>query len=498
MNALPALESAMNCNTTARTLLAAAAATLAGFAPATLAQQQNLISYQGQLADGGSPANGLYDMHFRVYDLATGGTIQSNACLDNVPVVNGLFTVQVDLGPFNQSAARWMQIEVRPDPGSMCGIGSGYTILSPRQRLTAVPWATHAGRAFGLSNPSNGAVAAHVDAGGRVGVGTTVPLTPLHVLAPSARTRLDSSSSTDFTVLELNTTGQDYHVGVGGPSSVGGLANSFYVYDNSVGATRFAINPAGQVGIGTNTPAAALDVRSGTGSYVRVDSANGDLHVNGGGDGVFGLINQSGVAGGRTEIHTVGGRSLSIDNATGNIGLSTLPTGNKLQVNGNIGIPRTVRTKTIHGSAFMPQYLNNPSFGTQGGLTVIDSFGTSNSGTFGSPGSSGPGIFFAPLDLPDGCVLEDIIIDARDQNTSHNPTLTIGRINLGSGLVEEVATTFTSGSSSVIQHAAHGPIGVTVVNDTHCYFLRCVMTTTGGTEWLIAARVKYSVTSPLP
>jgi hypothetical protein len=401
---------------TTRTLLAAAALTL-GLTPA-LAQQQNAISYQGQLSNNGVPANGVYDIRFGVYGLDTGGIALASGCVDNVNVVDGLFTVQVDLGVLIQTAPRWMQIEVRPDGGASCGSGTGFTPLLPRQRVAATPWATHAGRAFGLSNPSSGGPVLNVDAGGQVVIGGVSPL-------------------------------------------------------------------------------AMLDVRAGTGSYVRVDTPNGDLRFNGGTDGVFGFYNEA-AASGRTEFLSAAGVTMAIANGTGNVGIGTAPTANKLQVNGQIGLPRTLRTKAIHGSAFTPQYLNNPSFGTQGGLTIIDSFGTSNSGTYGSPGSSGPGVFFAPLDLPDGCVLEECIIDCRDQNSSHDARLSIGRINLNTGLCEEIATTFTSGSSSAIQHASIWPINVGVNNNTHVHFLRLTMTTTGGTEWLLAARVKYSIDTPLP
>ena len=400
----------------ARTLLAAALS-LAGLASAASAQQ-TAITYQGQLAMNGQPANGVYDMYIRIYDAATGGVSLSAGCVNNVTVTNGQFTTVFDFGVVNQTTAKWFEIMVRPDNGQTCNILTDYTTLAPRQRVTATPWATHANRAFGLSNPQTGAAAMVVDT-------------------------------------------------------------------------------AGQVCIGGFTPVGMLDVRAGTGSYVRVDTPNGDLRFNGGADGVMGFYNEA-AASGRTEFLSAAGVTMAIANGTGNVGIGTAPTGNKLQVNGNIGIPSTIRTKAIHGSAFMPQYLNTPSFGTQGGLQIIDSFGTSNSGTIGFPGSAGPGVFFAPLDLPDGCVLEECIIDCRDQNPRHDARLSIGRINLSTGLVEEVATPCTSGCSTVIQHGSIWPIGVAVNNNTHVYFLRLTMTTSGGNEWFIAARVKYSVTTPLP
>lgn len=265
------------------------------------------------------------------------------------------------------------------------------------------------------------------------------------------------------------------------------------------GATAVSVNASGQVGIGTTAPVAPLDVRSGTGSYVRVDAANGDLRVNGGADGFFGLYNE-GAAAGRTEfISSVNGVNLSINNSNGNVGIGTAPTGNKLQVNGAIGIPATVRWKSIHGSALAPQHLDSASFGTQGGLGIIDSLGTANSGTVGDVGSSGAGIYFAPIDLPDGCTVTDICVDARDTHATREVVATFQKVNLNTGLVTEVAATFTSGSGNFIQRACHGTFAEPVDNANNVYCLRVQMSTSGTSiHWLLAVRVQYTVTSPLP
>jgi hypothetical protein len=60
----------------------------------------------------------------------------------NVPVSEGLFTVPLDFGAgVFTGDARWLEIGVRP------GLSSGaYTLLSPRQALTATPYALYAQR----------------------------------------------------------------------------------------------------------------------------------------------------------------------------------------------------------------------------------------------------------------------------------------------------------------------------------------------------------------
>ncbi|HEX7406971.1 MAG TPA: DUF1566 domain-containing protein [Candidatus Binatia bacterium] len=116
------------------------------------------FTYQGQLVESGVPSSGPCDFQFSLWDAAgsgtppTGGTrlgdIQS---ISGVDVTNGLFTVVLNnSAQFGATAFsgpdRYLQIAVS------CG-GSPVT-LSPRQPLTATPYALYAptaGSANGLS-----------------------------------------------------------------------------------------------------------------------------------------------------------------------------------------------------------------------------------------------------------------------------------------------------------------------------------------------------------
>jgi len=103
---------------------------------------ETAFTYQGYLTDAGQPANGNYDFKFDLYDVDTGGTSLGTVTLDSVPVTNGYLTVELDFGTgvFN-GEARWLAIGVRL-PGE-----PSYTILTPRQALTAAPYATYASSA---------------------------------------------------------------------------------------------------------------------------------------------------------------------------------------------------------------------------------------------------------------------------------------------------------------------------------------------------------------
>jgi hypothetical protein len=96
------------------------------------------FTYQGYLKDGGEPANGTYDFRFLLFDAPGGSQVGPMVSADDVPVTEGIFTVQLDFGDVFDGTSLWMEIEVQ-GPG-----GGGYTTLSPRQPLTAVPYASYA------------------------------------------------------------------------------------------------------------------------------------------------------------------------------------------------------------------------------------------------------------------------------------------------------------------------------------------------------------------
>jgi hypothetical protein len=103
------------------------------------------FTYQGRLTDGANPANGSYDLLFRLYDTATAGNAVGAAVqVAPAAVSNGLFTVTLDFGPgVFQGDARWLEIGVRPYKSGIT-IFVPYTTLTPRQTLTAAPYALYA------------------------------------------------------------------------------------------------------------------------------------------------------------------------------------------------------------------------------------------------------------------------------------------------------------------------------------------------------------------
>src|SRR5262245_29743484 len=84
------------------------------------------FTYQGRLASGGSPANGLFDFEFRLYDDPTaGGQVGPTVALPSVNVSSGLFTVTLDFGAQFAGNKRWLETSVKPAGGPT------YSLLAP-------------------------------------------------------------------------------------------------------------------------------------------------------------------------------------------------------------------------------------------------------------------------------------------------------------------------------------------------------------------------------
>jgi hypothetical protein len=111
-----------------------------------VAAQGTAFIYQGQLVNGGLPANGLYDVRFTVCDAVTNGNIITGPLTNTATgVSNGLFAVTLDFGGVAFTGpARWLQLDIRTN-------GNGAFIsLSPREPVMPVPYAILANNASNL------------------------------------------------------------------------------------------------------------------------------------------------------------------------------------------------------------------------------------------------------------------------------------------------------------------------------------------------------------
>jgi len=137
------------------------------------------FTYQGRLTSIGSPAQGLYDMRFKLFDGPdVGSGTQWGNTLTNaaVPVTNGVFTVSLNFGAaVFDGSSRYLEMAVKPS-----GSPEPYDLLAPRQQVASTPHSIRSLNAAQLEgNPA--ASFLRYDDFGRVGVGTSAPLAPLHV-----------------------------------------------------------------------------------------------------------------------------------------------------------------------------------------------------------------------------------------------------------------------------------------------------------------------------
>lgn len=238
--------------------------------------QGTAFTYQGLLKENGVAVNGTNDFQFTVYDTLSGNNaVSSVITADDVILSNGVFTVRLDFGGgvFNGNA-RWLEIGVRP--GSSDG---AYTGLSPRQAVTAAPYAVFAG-GVDAANISGTITSNNLSASlglwsksgaqlyynqGNVGVGTNNPSSPLEVNGLVTASRYSGATGTTAAVT----------YGFQGDPNTGlfsDVPNELALATQ--GSERLRVNSTGNVGIGTDMPGYRLMVANPNHQIAIADTDN--------------------------------------------------------------------------------------------------------------------------------------------------------------------------------------------------------------------------------
>ncbi len=203
-----------------------------------------------------------------------------------------------------------------------------------------------------FANPTKTIIGDDVIIAGKLGIGTTAPGSPLHILSNSANAvQVTGSSTNSLGYLVSNTvaSGRSWSFGSsgGGPSPVG----TFFLYDNTASANRLVVNASGNVGIGTTSPAGELHVRR---SALAGGSPRSDVLVLETGSGssfVHFLAPKSGESG--LLMGTEDGQiAAGVLRRSGTEGLSFRTGGNvdrvRIDADGNVGIGTTGPTSKLH------------------------------------------------------------------------------------------------------------------------------------------------------
>ena len=288
-------------------------------------QEKPSFTYQGQLNDTDDVAEGIYDLTFSLYDSAEAGTQLSNTIqIDNLYITNGYVSVQlafdgIESGLFDGSP-RWLEIGVRD--GELESTKE-YTILSPRQKITPVPYALYA--ASGTPGPA-GPQGPQGPQGPR---GYTGPSGPAGPEGPQGKTGPMGPQGPQ------GERGNNGPIGPIGPQGPAGetpwrLNDMSTFYNN------------GYVGIGTQNPTSKLHIYDSiTNAWLGVESSSGNAGV---------ILEQSGASPGKWSIFTTpadgslrirqmlyGTTSLTIDKNS-NVGIGTTTPKVKLDVAGDIAV----------------------------------------------------------------------------------------------------------------------------------------------------------------
>jgi hypothetical protein len=290
------------------------------------------FTYQGQLKQAGSPFTGTVDFDFLLWadpNSVDPAHLKGSVTVPAHEVTEGLFTVELDFGPdVFIGEALWLEIVVNGTP------------LSPRQPLTATPFATYA-----LDGPwpwfDTGTDIYF--SGGNVGIGTTTPTEPLSVAGSISGTRLklEGNDGNLINLVRTEGTSPDEYIHFLNyynrqPGASVATANFGYSSDIShynwfskwTGTNERLMTidaSTGNVGIGVNTPAQKLEV-DGTAQM------DGFKLPTGAADGYVLTSDALGVGtwqpGGGACLWTPSGDDIYNNNA-GNVGIGTsMPTAN--------------------------------------------------------------------------------------------------------------------------------------------------------------------------
>ncbi|TAK37439.1 MAG: hypothetical protein EPO30_10755 [Lysobacteraceae bacterium] len=115
------------------------------FAGLVFAQVPQIITHQGFLTDSaGQGVNATLPMSFRFFADSTGGTTLLELSFSGAQVTNGAFSVALDVSSISFNKQFWLETEVNAE------------VLTPRTRLTSVPYALTAMTLLGPNSEATG------------------------------------------------------------------------------------------------------------------------------------------------------------------------------------------------------------------------------------------------------------------------------------------------------------------------------------------------------
>lgn len=369
-----------------RTLLLAAALALA--LPAT-APRASIFTFQGHLAQSGTPLDGNANLSFKIYDdLTAGNQLGQTFNASNFPVVDGVFAIDllfnnVEFG----EAGRWLQVEVEGTP------------LMPRIEIVPAPVA------FNTLALQNRSVSAAVPGVGQVLKWNGAQWTPqadaggASYSAGNGLSLTGSTFSVNFAGSGAeNTVSRSDHDHFGQTWSGTSSNHGLYIFNSETTGSPTGI--FGVEGAGTNTGAGVRGLSSnGTGvSGQGVTGVYGHT-LDASGKGVWGFGGASGVLGESAGVAGIGvhGRALHASGVVSGVrGETSSSLGNGVQGNntstsGGSGVYGLSVAALGRGVLGVNQATTGAATGVYGQTASGGGYGVVGSNTGGGTGVRGEG-----------------------------------------------------------------------------------------------------------
>lgn len=418
---------------TSMALLAALALTNA----ATMAIAEPM-TYQGRLTDASLPANGSYDMIFRVYSAASGGDLLATAPAVTVSALDGLIIATPDFpaGTFT-GATVYLDVSVRATGAPL------FARIGPRQAITPAPLAM---RSLNERWSPRSATSIRTDAG-----------------VSSVLINDDTATFGDAVLMVTSSTG---------PGALGGMYVNTAPGDGvpyyGWSANHLSLAEA-RVEAATNT----FVLRSGVSEWLRI-TAEGRVGI-----GVAPIatdrlrVNGNMVALGQVAADDVVASDDVIASDTSSANTFTYST------------PKT-RSISIPPEAFHPAMTSQVGvFGGGTGMAYLDSAVAAGAITTG-------------LYLPHGATVISIDAYVYDNSAASNLIVDIStRTNTSTGYVTMASVTSSGASASVVTLTTSTITAPTINNDTNNYMVWVFCSDwQGGNLGIKGVRVRYTVPGP--
>lgn len=514
------------------------------------------FTYQGELEQAGVPYTGNADVQFRAYTSASGiVTIGPEITLSDIPCDAGRFTVTLD---FLQELPAGAHLEIRVRTPHDPTNAAPYTTLLPRHAFLPTPQATLAARAeiatnsvnaaqFGGNTPSFYQNAANLNAGtlpsarlagtyasslsltnnANIYAGNGSLLSSLNaaniatgVVSPSrGGTGTSITTAATGSVLKWNgtafiaSTDNDTLYSAGPGLSLAGTTFSIptngvtgaMIADSTTEAidlapdnaslskisSNFLFTNGTALGIGTTSPTATLHVGTSTPALNIQSTLNG-------GDAVITLLETAATGGLGAELRykgipnlfeigtipTAGGPATpAISIARGSSDVSIVGTLSAAAIT----IPTTTRSVILPPAAFVPSSSST--------IYLLDSGGLINNG-----GSGVQAQFYAPLNLPDGAIITGFSFRCLDNDPTVDISVELHTTTLATG-TSTAATVSSSIGSTALRTFSSGTLNLPVDHTLRAHSIKATWAgplPTPAVIRLIAVRVDYTLTSPLP